>query len=231
MTLAYPDVCKAIVADRGVYAPQDDSHLMVDVLERTGLAAGRRVLDLCTGSGVLAVAAATFGAASVTAFDICSRAVQCAQSNAQRQGVGVDVRLGSLEEALCLEPFDLVISNPPYVPVTPHSAVEEIPAEVGPTRAWDAGDDGRMVLDPLCKAAGDLLAPGGTVLIVHSEFSDTDATLEALTASGLKTSLAATRFVPFGPVMEARAEWLESQGRLEPGRREEELVVVRGDKR
>ncbi|MDQ2627903.1 MAG: 50S ribosomal protein L11 methyltransferase, partial [Actinomycetota bacterium] len=70
-----------LLTPAGVYAPQQDSHLLVDIMESSGLARRRRVLDLCTGSGVVAIAAAEMGAGSVTAFDICPRAVRCARDN------------------------------------------------------------------------------------------------------------------------------------------------------
>ena len=56
MTTAYNDWDKPVVAE-GVYAPQEDSQLLIDVMDKTGLARGRRVADLCTGSGVVAIAA------------------------------------------------------------------------------------------------------------------------------------------------------------------------------
>ena len=60
-----------IEVDAGVYAPQHDSWLLRDALQRSGLADGRRVLDICTGSGILAIEAALLGAREVVAFDIC----------------------------------------------------------------------------------------------------------------------------------------------------------------
>ena len=61
MTTAYPDERDGVVAAEGVYAPQEDSRLLIDVMEKTGLAMGRRVADLCTGSGVVAITAAAAG--------------------------------------------------------------------------------------------------------------------------------------------------------------------------
>jgi release factor glutamine methyltransferase len=87
-----------------------------------------------------------------------------------------------------------------------------------------------MVLDPLCAAAPRLLADGGTMLIVHSEFSGTRESLAALSAAGLDAEVVVYEWIPFGPVLSARAQWLEDAGMLEPGRREEELVVIRADK-
>lgn len=226
----FSDFRESIIIDSGVYAPQDDSQLLADILAQSELAPGSHVLDLCTGSGVLAVTAARLGAAKVTAFDICPRAVRCTRSNANAAEVVVDVRLGSLVQAVACGPYDVVVSNPPYVPVTPKSGSESIPTAAGPARAWDAGDDGRLVLDPLCASAPELLTDGGSMLIVQSEFSGVDESLSALRASGLRSEIIATQTIPFGPVMTARAEWLEATGQLRAGRRVEELIVIRADK-
>jgi release factor glutamine methyltransferase len=231
VTTTSPDPCETIVADVGVYAPQEDSRLLVDMLCRTRLAEGRRVLDLCTGSGVLAVAAARLGAADVTAFDICDRAVRCAQANAAAAGVDIDIRQGSISDALAPGPFDLVVSNPPYVPVGPGSHNESIPDVVGTALAWDAGEDGRLVLDPLCSAAPKLLADGGTMLIVQSEVSGIEQSVAALQDGGLDAEVVATQFIPYGPVLSARAKWLAYTGRLHSNRNEEMLAVIRADKR
>jgi release factor glutamine methyltransferase len=55
VTTAYTDERGTVVAADGVYAPQQDSQLLVDVMEKMGLAQGSRVADLCTGSGVVAI--------------------------------------------------------------------------------------------------------------------------------------------------------------------------------
>src|SRR5690625_2307278 len=83
----------ALVAD-GVYVPQEDSRLLVSVMASTGVAHRKRVLDLCTGSGLVAIAAADLGAVGVTALDICPRAVACAVANVRSAGVDVEVRQG-----------------------------------------------------------------------------------------------------------------------------------------
>jgi release factor glutamine methyltransferase len=212
-----------------VYAPQHDSQLLIEAMTLTGAVTGRRVVDLCTGSGVIAVAAAQLGAHSVTAFDICPKAVRCATSNAAE--AGVDVRLGTWADALDAGPFDVVVSNPPYVPTSPDAHLEEIPAEVGPATAWNAGVDGRQVLNPLCDSAADLLTDTGTMLIVQSEFSDTEQSLRRLRSAGLDAEVVLNQLIPFGPVMTARASWMESIGMLPVGRREEEIVVIQATKR
>jgi release factor glutamine methyltransferase len=230
LTLTCPDPCETIVADVGVYAPQHDSRLLIDALQRSQLVEGRRVLDLCTGSGVLAIAAAQLGAAQVTAFDICPRAVRCSSANAAAVAVDVNVRVGSISDALACGPFDVVVSNPPYVPVSPDSHLEHISPSVGPTWAWDAGDDGRLVLDPLCASAPQLLTTGGTLLLVQSEFADVEKTLATLRSAGLNAEVFLWQSIPFGPVLSARAKWLENTGLLTGNRRDELLVVIRADR-
>jgi release factor glutamine methyltransferase len=230
VTTAYTDAPDGLSASAGVYAPQEDSQFLIDVMEKTGLARERRVADLCTGSGVVGIAAGELGASHVTAFDVCSRSVRCARMNASSAGVDMDVHLGSWARAAEFGPFDLVVCNPPYVPHDPDAQSAPIPPGVGSARAWDAGYDGRLVLDPLCAAVPDLLAPGGTFLVVHSEFAVPRQTLAALASAGLDAEVVAYQWIPFGPVLNSRAGWLEDTGRLEPGRREEELVVIRAQR-
>ncbi|QLL07190.1 HemK2/MTQ2 family protein methyltransferase [Mycobacterium vicinigordonae] len=229
MTITYPAPGESLVAEM-VYQPQHDSHLLVDTMRRTGLIAGRRVIDLCTGTGYVAIAAAEMGCASVTAFDICPRAVRDSRGNAAQAGVEVDVQHGSWALALERGPFDVMVSNPPYVPAPPVDDTGLIPPAAGPSWAWNAGPDGRLILDPLCAAAPKLLHPGGSALLVHSALAGTQRTLDALRASGMDADVVARQHIPFGPVLTARAAWLEETGQIEYGCREEELVVIRADK-
>ncbi|MDY6999258.1 MAG: methyltransferase, partial [Actinomycetota bacterium] len=195
-----------------------------------GLAPGARVADLCTGTGVVAVAAAAAGAAQVSAFDICPEAVQHARCEALTAGVTVDVHRGSWARAVEFGPFDLVVVNPPYVPAPPTATDAACPpATAGPSRAWDAGPDGRMVLDPLCAAAPLLLDEGATMLIAQSACANVRRTLEALQAQGMHAEVVAQQLIPFGPVLSARAPWLTRAGLLPPGSTRERIVVIRAD--
>jgi release factor glutamine methyltransferase len=229
VTTIYAAPGDPLTAD-GVYPPQHDSLLLIDTMERSALAPGRRVLDLCTGTGVVAIAAAELGAASVTAFDICPRAVRCSRGNAVHAGVDVDVRQGSWTGALGYAPFDVIVSNPPYVPTPPVDDSDKIASAAGPSWAWNAGPDGRLVLDPLCESASDLLCDGGSLLLVQSMIADAQRSLDILRSNGLSAEVVATQWIPFGPVMSARARWLADTGRVPRGCREEQLVVIRADK-
>lgn len=230
MTTAFTNRTHAVRAPLGVYAPQHDSELIVAALARSGRAPGSRVADLCTGSGFVAVGAASQGAASVTAFDLCPKAVRCARTNAAAAGVDVRVHLGSWARAGEFGPFDVVTCNPPYVPHDPDMD-DGLTLEDGPAAAWNAGPDGRMVLDPLCEAAPVLLADGGTLMLVHSEFANIEQSLSALRSAGLHADVVAQQRIPLGPVSLARAEWLARLGVLAPGGRDELLAVIRADRR
>lgn len=206
----------------GVYRPQADTRLLVNAVRDAGLGRTARALDLCTGAGVAAIAAAHGGAGTVTAVDRYPPAVLSARFNAWLRRLPVTVLRGELSAVHGR--FDLVTSNPPYVP---GPSVE--PAR-GAAMAWEAGPDGRRCLDELCARAPDLLAPGGVLLTVHSALCGVEKTLKSLRDNGLKSSVVARALVPFGPVLRSRLEYLERAGIVEPGARTEELVVVRADR-
>ena len=169
------------------------------------------------------------GGAGVTAFDTCSHAVRCCRDNAVLARVEVDVHEGSWAEAVELAPFDVVVANPPYVP-TPPADDSGRTSSAGPSWAWNAGPDGRMVLDPLCESVPKLLCDGGSLLLVHSALAGVEQSLDRLKWAGMRAEVIAAKWIPFGPVMSDRAKWLEETGRIPHGRREEELVVIRAEK-
>jgi release factor glutamine methyltransferase len=205
----------------GVFHPRPDSWMLARALRAERLPAGSRVLDVCTGSGLLAVTAALEGA-QATAVDVSRRAVLCAGLNARLNGVRVRALRGDLFAAVPGERFDAIVSNPPYLP-----GDDELPTR-GPRRAWDAGRDGRAILDRICAEAPEHLEPGGILLIVHSSLCDTEATLSALDARGLRTDVVARHRGALGPLLRARAPLLEARGLLAVGEREEDVVIVRG---
>ncbi|GGT93960.1 HemK2/MTQ2 family protein methyltransferase [Streptomyces lateritius] len=210
-----------VIKPPGVYAPQGDTKLLMEILDAEDLRPGARALDLCTGTGILAIAAARRGM-DATAVDVSRRAVATAWLNARLHARRVRLLRGDLSEPVAGERFDLVTANPPYVPAED----PDLPAR-GARRAWDAGLDGRLLIDRICRQAPQLLNPDGVLLLVQSSLSGTDASLEALHRSGLNAEVVRRRSQPFGPVMSARARWFEQRGLVPSGRRTEELVVIR----
>ncbi|MET9800887.1 HemK2/MTQ2 family protein methyltransferase [Streptomyces sp. NPDC006368] len=208
----------------GVYAPQHDTFLLADALRREGLCPGRDLLDIGTGSGALALHAARMGA-RVTAVDITRRAVLTARLNALLAGRRITVHRGDLAGPVGGRRYDVVVSNPPYVPA-PSAALPR----TGAARAWDAGRDGRAVVDRICAAAPSLLRPDGVLLMVHSGLCDADRTLERLSDAGMRAAVTDRALVPFGPVLRSRLEWLRSRGLIAQDTDTEELVVIRAER-
>ena len=206
----------------GVFQPRPDTWLLAARLCGE-LRPGATVLDVCTGSGAIAVSAALAGAGAVTAIDVSRRAVLSARLNARLNGVRVRALRGDLLAPVAGERFDAIVSNPPYLPAEED---EELPRR-GPERAWDAGLDGRVLLDRICDAAPAHLAPGGFLLLVHSSLTGEERTVARLAARGLEVEVIERRRGALGPLLAARAGRLEARGLLRPGEREEEMLIVR----
>jgi release factor glutamine methyltransferase len=207
----------------GVFRPRSDTWLLAAVARRQPQLHGGTVLDVCTGSGAIAIAAALAGARSVTAVDVSRRAVLAARINARLNGVRVEALRGSLLEAVPGRRFDVIVSNPPYLP----GEDDALPVS-GRARHTEAGVTGRVLLDRLIDAAPAHLEPGGVLLVTHSSVNGEAATLERMRAAGLEPSVAERRRGALGPLLAARAPVLERRGLLAPGERSEDLLVVAG---
>jgi len=131
----------------------------------------RRVLEIGTGSGCMAVATAVhLPQVRVVATDISPGALELARRNAGRHGVADRVELvrADVYEGLQAEPFDLVISNPPYVPA---GSMRELPPEYRhePAGGLEAGPDGLAVVDRILEGAPRYLKPGGLLIVEVGE--------------------------------------------------------------
>ncbi|WP_367318963.1 HemK2/MTQ2 family protein methyltransferase [Streptomyces sp. HUAS ZL42] len=207
----------------GVYIPQWDTELLTRALYREEISPSTAVLDLGTGSGAIALQAARLGA-RVTAVDISWLAVLTTRVNALLAGHRIRVRHGDLTTAVAGDSYDLVVSNPPYVP----APAARLPHR-GRARAWDAGRDGRTFVDRICDAAPRLLRSHGALLIVHSGLCGTGATLRRLADAGLRAEVVDRAVVPYGPVLRSRQSWLVRVGLADEGESREELVVIRAE--
>lgn len=165
-----------------VYEPAEDTFLLADNLD---VRRGELVLELGTGCGFLAILAAKAGA-NVVATDINPAALECARANAATNDVinDIEFRLGNLFEPVAEERFNLVIFNPPYLPIEPMEALD------GPLdRAWEAGSDGRMVIDRFLREMPEHLKPKGRTIFVQSSLSDISKTLQTLETNGFQVDI------------------------------------------
>jgi release factor glutamine methyltransferase len=204
----------------GVFQPHSDSLMLAAYLRRERIERGTSVLDLCTGSGVLAVTAALRGVSLVTAVDISMRAVLSARINATLNGVAVRALRGDLFAPVNGQRFDLIVSNPPYLP----SPDPELPRR-GPARAWEGGPRGRAFLDRICAQTADHLTPNGLLLLVQNALAGEQETVDALRSRGLEAAVVFRHRGSLGPRLAARAQWLLAEGLLRADY--DEVVIVR----
>lgn len=127
----------------------------------------KRVLDLCTGSGCLAILAAlVFPNAQVDAVDISKRALALAQKNVRAYRLGKRVALihSDLFDSMPACKYDLIISNPPYVDAP---AMRKRPQEYRrePAIALDGGKDGLDIVDRILARAGSYMARTGNMVV------------------------------------------------------------------
>jgi ribosomal protein L3 glutamine methyltransferase len=131
------------------------------------MGAPQRILDLCTGSACLAIAAAHFFPdAQVDAVDLSADALDVARPNVKDHGLETRVELlqGDLFAPLAGRRYDLIMSNPPYVTT---AAMTALPAEFRhePELALGAGDDGMDIVRRIIADAARHLNPGGLLLV------------------------------------------------------------------
>jgi ribosomal protein L3 glutamine methyltransferase len=127
----------------------------------------QRVLDLCTGSGCLAIVAAyAFPQAEIVAADFSDEALEVARINVEAYGLQDRVRLlhSDVFSGLAGESFDLIVSNPPYVTA---QAMAELPPEYRhePALALAAGEDGLDVVRRILAEAKRHLTPQGWLAV------------------------------------------------------------------
>jgi len=156
--------------NRDVLIPRPDTESVVsECLRLAKEIAAPQVLDIGTGSGCLAVAVAKYHkTAQVTAVDVSAAALAVAARNAGKHGVAE--RIHFLEGDLFVpipadERFDLILSNPPYIPHGDIPGLAVGVREYEPHLALDGGEDGYAVFDRLIAGAPERLKPGGYFIV------------------------------------------------------------------
>jgi len=178
---------RKFAVDARVLVPRPETELLAEAVLRAAPGdAAARVLDLCTGSGCLAVTvAAERERWSVLATDLSPGACEVARANAEAHGVGsrVTVREGDLYAAVPAGmTFDVVVSNPPYVK---RGEIDGLSAEVRrePRMALDGGPDGLDLVRRVAREGLPFLKPGGLLALEIGE-TQGEAVRTLLTEAG-----------------------------------------------
>jgi release factor glutamine methyltransferase len=172
------------VAD-GVLIPRPETeHLVEEALRVAANWPVPRILDIGTGSGAIAIALAHgLPQACVTTVDISPEALAIARENAVGNGVGERIRFlnGDLLQPVAGQEFELIVSNPPYVPLGDFETLAVEVREHEPHTALFAGVDGLDIYRRLIPSAREHLVPGGWLLleIGYSQQAAVETLLEA----------------------------------------------------
>jgi len=150
-----------------VLIPQPDTEILVEMVIEQYKDVQVKILDLCTGSGAIAISLAKYlPQARIVASDISKEALEVAKENAKRMQVEEKVHFleADLWEGLPKEKWDVIVSNPPYIQT---KLLPELPLEVQkePHIALDGGEDGLMYYKHIIKEAPMFLKSGGKVFL------------------------------------------------------------------
>lgn len=159
-----------LAVNPAVLIPRPETEELAEkVIEETKKRGGAKVLDLCTGSGAIAIAAAKNSPADVTATDVSAAAAEVARANALSAGVKVRVLTGDMFAPVAEEKFDVIVSNPPYIPTADIRTLDEKVRAFEPVSALDGGADGLDFYRVIAAEAGTHLTEGGVLLLEFGE--------------------------------------------------------------
>ena len=152
-----------------VLIPRQDTETLVELVLEEQKEKNKKLLDLCTGSGCIAISLAVKGGyESVTATDLSEEALQVAEKNAREHQKTIRFFQGDLFLALPqseAKTFDIITSNPPYIPTAVIATLEPEVREHEPMMALDGTEDGLKFYRQIAKEAGAWLKPGGSIYL------------------------------------------------------------------
>lgn len=150
-----------------VLIPRQDTEILVEkVIELAARECCPKILDLCTGSGAVAVSLAKhFPRGEVFATDISEAALEIARENAANNKVRVQFEQGSLFEPVKGMHFDIVVANPPYIPAREINKLMPEVKNYEPLMALDGGEEGLDFYGQIIRQSPDYLMPGGILAL------------------------------------------------------------------
>jgi len=179
---------KDFIVYRNVFWPFEDS---MPLVENYQINQGESVLDICTGSGVIAIFSAYKGAKKIVALDSSEDAVRSAKENAEQYGFEeiIDVRLSDMYEALEEdEKFDVITGNLPFRNM---KAVDQVESTM-----WDTNLETQVAF---FEGALKHLNPGGRIYLSQANFGAVDEMKRMAEESGFDVKLIGQKIMPSDP--------------------------------
>ncbi len=167
------------VVDENVLTPRSDTEVLVDTVLKY-VTSDARVLDMCTGSGAIAVALAVVGGCAVTASDISEKALRVAITNAKKHNVDVDFVLSDMFRDIH-GTYDVIVSNPPYIATGVLETLDEAVRKYDPVIALDGGADGLDFYREIERNATDYLSADG-ILALEIGYDQLDSVKDIFSA-------------------------------------------------
>lgn len=153
-----------------VLIPRQDTETLVELVLEREKDREQRVLDLCSGSGCIGISLAVLGGYSYVAeADLSEEALKVTKRNAEAIAPSANIEcfhgdlFGAIPEGL--EGFDILVSNPPYIPTEVIAGLEPEVRDHEPMMALDGTADGLFFYRRIAKEAGKILAPGGRIYL------------------------------------------------------------------
>ena len=174
-----------------VLIPRSDTEVLVETALRAlvGRKMDARILDLCSGSGCIGCALAhELPAARVVQVDISDAALEIGRRNARRNRLNrvIGLRADALKKPpMSIGSFDLIVSNPPYVPSIEILTLDGSVRDFEPLGALDGGEDGLMFYRAIVRWWRPLLRPGGWLMFEVGE-DQSDAVLALMREAGME---------------------------------------------
>ena len=166
--------------NKKVLAPRMETEILVEeVVKHVAESKNAEILDLCTGSGAIAISLAKFTNAKICASDISKPALQTAAANAQKNNAKVEFIESDMFNKLKKRKFDVIVSNPPYIRTLDISGLDDEVKNFDPSLALDGGEDGLKFYRIIAEQAPMHLKNGGWLFleIGKGQFKDVEKLL------------------------------------------------------
>ncbi len=164
--------------NKEIYLPREDSFFFLEYLEKINLK-NKKILDMGTGSGILAKKCFEKNPKKIYAVDINKKAVEKTKNRLEeKQNQDVVVLRSNLFDKIKNIKFDLILFNPPYLPSNENEAKREI------EKAWLGGEDGLKIIKKFLNQAKNHLSDKGKILLLISNKTNNKEFKRFLTSIG-----------------------------------------------